>query len=90
MNSVNRQHVKRSAAAVGVSAILGLGVVGAVMAQDFDNGVMAADVTVKGTPRPAPEPTPLEFGRQAIVFGVPALTGKPGPWPGQNPNRIVE
>jgi hypothetical protein len=90
MNSINRRQFKRSAAAVGASAIFGLGAVGAVMAPNFDSEVNATDVTVKGEPRPTPEPAPLEFGTQAIVMGVPALTGKPGPWPGQNPNRIPE
>jgi hypothetical protein len=90
MNSINRHQIKRSAAAVGASAIFGLGVVGAVMAQNFDSDVNASDVTVNATPRPTPEPTPPEFGTQAIVMGVPALTGRPEPWPGQNPNRIPE
>jgi hypothetical protein len=89
MNSINHQF-KRSAAAVGASAIFGLGAVGAVMAPNFDSEVNATDVTVKGEPRPTPEPAQLEFGTQAIVMGVPALTGRPGPWPGQNPNRIPE
>jgi len=90
MNSINRNQFKRSAAAVGASAIFGLGAVGAVMAPNFDTDVNATDVSVNATPRPAPEPAQLEFGTQAIVMGVPALTGKPGPWPGQNPNRIPE
>jgi hypothetical protein len=90
MNSMNRRQVKRSAAAVGVSAILGLGAVGAVMAQNFDSDISAADVTVKGEPRPAPEPAEPEFGTQAIVMGEPALTGKPKPYPGGVPNRIPE
>jgi hypothetical protein len=90
MNSINRHHVTRYAVAVGASAILGLGAVGAVMAQNFDGDVTAADVTVKGEPRPAPEPAEPEFGTQAIVMGEPALTGKPKPYPGGVPNRIPE
>ncbi len=90
MSSINRHQVKRSAAAVGVSAILGLGAVGAVMVQNFDSDVTAADVIVKGEPRPAPEPAEPEFGTQAIIMGVPALTGKPEPYPGGVPNRIPE
>jgi hypothetical protein len=90
MNSINRQQIKRSAVAVGATAIFGLGVLGAVTAQNFDSDVNASDVTVKAVPRPAPEPTQPEFATQAIVMGVPALTGRPEPWPGQNPNRIPE
>ena len=90
MNSIDRRQMKRSAAAVGASAILGLGVVGAAMTQNFDGDVTAADTTVKAVPRPSPEPTEPEFGTQAIVMGVPALTGRPEPYPGGVPNRIPE